>query len=455
MSSLYARKALLPGGWADDVRIEISAGRIRSVEAAAGPAGAVQAGIVIPGVCNAHSHAFQRALVGHGERRPGTGQDDFWSWRHEMYRLAGMMDAEAMRVIATQLYTEMLAAGYTAVAEFHYLHRLAGGPASPTAAIEAIAAAAESSGIRLIFVPILYERAGFDSPEPDGVQQLFVNDFDDFIGLYQDAKRLVGERNSVGIGLHSLRAVTPESIDRVAALARADGVPLHIHLAEQQREVDECLAHYKTRPARWLFDRCDVDRGWCLVHATHLQADEVAAIARSGAVVCLCPSTEANLGDGVFPLEAFLGDGGDIAIGSDSHVTIDPFEELRWLEYGQRLRTQSRNVSAPPGAHTGDTLFHGISRGGSLASGLRTGGLEPGALADLVVLDESDPMLVAHAGGTLLDALVFSGYRVPVERVMVDGEWRVLEGRHVKEDRSRNEYGRVVAALRKRQPGSR
>ncbi|MFQ5981843.1 MAG: formimidoylglutamate deiminase [Woeseiaceae bacterium] len=435
MSSIYARKALLAGGWAEEVRFEISAGGIESIDRRASPADEeFRAGVVIPGICNAHSHAFQRALVGRAERRSPAAKDSFWTWREEMYRLAGALDADMVRIIARQVYSEMLAAGYTSVVEFHYLHH---------AGIEAIISAAEESGIRLTLVPILYERAGFNSPDPDDVQKLFIRSFDDFVALYEHAKTLENERVAIGIGSHSLRAVTKESIDRIAEISKSDDVPLHIHLAEQQREVDECLAHYKTRPARWLLDRCDVDAGWCLVHATHLEPDEITAIARCGAVVCLCPSTEANLGDGVFALGAYLDAAGQIAIGSDSHVTIDPFEELRWLEYGQRLESRSRNVSAGHGV-----LFERAASGGRQACGQQTGRLEPGAVADLVVLDDSDPMLHGHETDTLMDALVFSGYPVPVERVMVQGEWRVIDGRHVDEGDARDDYRRIVEVLR-------
>ncbi len=440
MGSLYARKALLPSGWATGVRLTISSGRIEAISRSViAEDDEVQAGIVIPGLCNAHSHAFQRALVGRTEQRSPEGQDNFWTWRKEMYRLATAIDADAMKAIATQVYTEMLAAGYTSVAEFHYLHH---------AGFESIITAAEDSGIRLTLVPILYERAGFDSPAPDEVQELFVKSFDEFVRLYEQARDLGGERTNMGIGIHSLRAVSQESVDRIAELSKAEAVPLHIHLAEQQREVDECLSNYKTRPARWLLNRCDVDENWCLVHATHLETDEVSAIATSGAVVCLCPSTEANLGDGIFPLDTYLERGGSIAIGSDSQVTIDPFEELRWLEYGQRLTTQSRNVSVFDGGHTGYTLFDLVSAGGSRACGQASGRIESGAFADLVVLDDADPIFGGHDDDTLLDALVFSGYRVPVERVMVHGEWKVMGGRHVHQDESTNEYRRVVEAIR-------
>jgi formimidoylglutamate deiminase len=439
MASLYARKALLPSGWAEAVRFDISDGRIEAIT----PGTSVQSedfevGLVIPGISNAHSHAFQRALVGRTEQRSPVGQDNFWSWRKEMYRLASRIDSHMVRAIARQVYSEMLAAGYTSVAEFHYLHQTD---------IEAIISAAGDAGIRLAMVPVLYERAGFDNAKPDDAQMLFVKSFDDYLSLYEKAKEYRNERTIVGIGIHSLRAVTEESVDRIAELAKAENARLHLHLAEQQLEVEECLSHYKTRPARWLLDRCDVDANWCLVHATHLEPDEVAAIAKTGAVVCLCPSTEANLGDGIFPLKTYLDKGGCIAIGSDSHVTIDPFEELRWLEYGQRLTHQSRNVSVFDGGHTGHALFDLVATGGARACGEQTGRLAPGAAADLVVVDDTDPMFLGHDTDTIIDALVFSGYRVPIGRVMVHGEWRVIDGQHVDQDDTRQEYRRVVEAL--------
>ena len=440
MSSIYAAKALLPSGWARGVRFEFSAGRIETVApGVSANDDEFQAGVVIPGLCNAHSHAFQRALAGRTEQRSPQGHDNFWTWRKEMYQLARRIDPDMLKAIASQLYSEMLAAGFTSVAEFHYVHHTG---------YEAIVSAAKETGIRLTFIPILYERAGFDDSEPDDVQKLFVKSFDEFTTLYEQAKSLANECVGVGVGIHSLRAVSQGSVDGIAEFARSEKIPLHIHLAEQQREVDECLSYYKTRPARWLLDRCDVDAKWCLVHATHLEADEISAIAGSGAVVCLCPSTEANLGDGIFSLQAHLAKGGQIAIGSDSHVTINPFEELRWLEYGQRLLTQTRNVSAFEGEHTGGRLFDLVAAGGARACDWQTSRLEAGALADLLVLDETNPMLAGHEEDTILDSLIFSGYPVPIERVMVHGEWRVIDGRHVSSDESRVAYRRAVETLR-------
>jgi formimidoylglutamate deiminase len=305
--------------------------------------------------------------------------------------------------------------------------------------------AADDSGIRLTYVPVLYERAGFDQPEPDADQRRFATTFRQFEEHYLRAREAAGGRFAVGIGAHSLRAVSGKSLARVVELARRDQVPMHIHIAEQQREVEQCMASLRARPVQWLLKEFDVDERWCLVHATHIDADECEALGRSGAVVCLCPSTEANLGDGLFPLEKFLEADGRIAIGSDSHVSINPFEELRWLEYGQRLLAQKRNVAAINDQHTGRSLFDRAVAGGALAGG--GGQLRKGAGADLVVLDDDSPMLLGHDSQTLLDALVFSGFTLPIDRVMTHGEWRVVDGRHVAREHAHAEYARVVARL--------
>ncbi|MDX1499595.1 MAG: formimidoylglutamate deiminase [Woeseiaceae bacterium] len=443
MQTLFAEKALTPAGWADRVRLGIADGRIAAVTAGAAPAaGDERAGLVIPGLVNAHSHAFQRALAGRTEQRSPRGEDDFWTWRSAMYTLAGNIDAEALRAVATQLYCELLEAGYTTVAEFHYLH---GGPADALAMFAALEAAAETSGIRLLYLPVLYERAGFGADGPTSEQRRFALGLDDFLAHHAAARARCTQRIGVGIAAHSLRAVSEASLEAIAAAGQ--GGPLHLHVAEQQREVDECLAATGRRPVRRLLERFDVGPGWCLVHATHMDADETRDLARSGAVVCLCPGTEANLGDGLFPLAPYLAAGGRIAIGSDSQVTIDPFEELRWLEYGQRLVTRSRNVAAGGDPHVGQRLFLAALEGGAQAAGQPEPGLAPGAPADLVELDATDPVLAGHAHATLLDALVFSGYRPPVERVMVAGEWRVAGGRHEAAEKARAAFRTTIDRL--------
>ena len=448
MGSIFARKALLAGGWADNVRLDIEAGRIAAIVADARATAHEQTfGIAIPGLANAHSHAFQRLLAGHTEERGPAGKDNFWTWRSHMYNLAGKIDARALQAIARQAYGEMVATGYTSVAEFHYLHREPHTSGTSEAMFEAIVAAADASGIRLTYVPVLYERAGFEQPQPTADQRRFASSVDDFLGHYERVKKLAGDRFTVGIGAHSLRAVAADSLARIAAIAAADGIPMHIHIAEQQREVDQCLDVHGARPVEWLLDQCDVNERWCLVHATHIDDEEIAAIADSGAVVCLCPSTEANLGDGLFPLQRFLQRGGRIAIGSDSHVSINPFEELRWLEYGQRLITQQRNIAAVGRDQTGRSLFERAAEGGALATGQPAGRIHTGDHADLVLLDDHSPMLAGHTTRSLLDALVFSGFTLPIDGVMVGGTWQVVDGRHTDAEKAREGYLAVAREL--------
>ena len=447
MTTLYCDRALLTSGWTEAVRLTIADGVVSAVETGVAAAGEPRAGCVIPGIGNAHSHAFQRALSGLTERASSQGRDSFWTWRERMYAFAGAMTPERLHAIARQAYVEMLSAGYTAVAEFHYLHREPDG-GMRGAMFDAIRAAADDSGIRLTYVPVLYERAGFDRPQPEPSQALFTLALDEFLAHAEHACARLAGRHRAGIGAHSLRAVSAESLAAIAERARSGDLPLHIHVAEQQREVDQCLAFRHRRPVRWLLENLDVDERWCLVHATHIDAEEVTELAASGAVVALCPSTEGNLGDGLFPLADFLAAGGRIAIGSDSHVSINPFEELRWLEYGQRLAAQARNVAISAGdSHVGSELFQRAVAGGAQACGQSTAGLATGCAADLVCLDADDPMLIGHDDRTRLDALVFSGYALPIDRVMVAGQWCVVDGEHIAADESRRAYGSVVTGI--------
>jgi len=448
MTSLFATKALLPDGWRDNVRLTLDGGRISAAKVGVKAAAEDElAGFVIPGLCNAHSHAFQRALAGHTEQRSPAGRDSFWTWRERMYELAGRVDAGMLTAIARQAYCEMVASGYTAVAEFHYLHRDAAQPDKHDVMLQALLRAADDSGIRLTYVPVLYERAGFDADEPLMQQRNFAMGVDDFLQHFERAVAVGGSAMTVAIGAHSLRAVSHDALTRIASVASESAVPVHLHIAEQQREVDQCMAAYGRRPVRWLLENFEVDNGWCLVHATHMDYDETRALAESGAVVALCPSTEANLGDGLFPLHDYLEHEGRMAIGSDSHISINPFEELRWLEYGQRLATQSRNVASLRDGHVGSELFLRALEGGAIASGQELTGLQPGATADLVVLSDDDPMLAGHDDASRLDALVFSGYPLPIERVMVNGEWRVVDGVHLQRELARSEYAATLMAL--------
>ena len=448
MTTLFARKALLPGGWHDNVRLSIDGGCIDTVATDASHDGSEEIlGCVIPGLCNAHSHAFQRALAGHTEERSPAGRDNFWSWRERMYALAGRVSADLLTAIARQAYCEMLRSGYTSVAEFHYLHRDPLDAAGVDTMFDAIVTAARDSGIRLTYVPVHYERAGFEDPEPTRQQASFAMSADEFLAHFERVASRGGNAINIGIGVHSLRAVSQASLARVAELAKTSGVPMHIHVAEQQREVKQCFSSYGRRPVRWLLENFDIGPTWNLVHATHMDDEEIVALARSGAVAVLCPSTEANLGDGLFPLHPYLEQGGRIAIGSDSHVSINPFEELRWLEYGQRLASQSRNVASLRDSHVGSELFVRALEGGASAAGQRTVGIEEGAPADIVVLDGDDPMLVGHNDDSRLDALVFSGYPLPVVRVMVDGRWRVEDAAHVERERARDEFAAALGRL--------
>jgi formimidoylglutamate deiminase len=446
MTQVFAYKALLPEGWADHVRLEIADGRIARVSRDQEHVESDDvADCVIPGLGNAHSHAFQRALAGRTEERSLSGRDSFWTWRKRMYEVAARMTPDLLHGVAMQAYTEMLESGYTSVAEFHYLHREPSSGKAGMAMFDALASAAAESGIRMCYVPVLYERAGFDSSGPEGHQVHFALGVEAFLGHHGEACARQGERLTVGIGAHSLRAVSQLSLHEIVRAA-GDG-PIHLHIAEQQREVDQCMGVLERRPVRWLMENLGVDRRWCLVHATHMDFDETRDLAGSGAVVCVCPSTEANLGDGLFPLEDYLREGGKLAIGSDSHVSINPFEELRWLEYGQRLATRSRNIASLREPHVGRELFDRAVEGGAQACGQELAGLAAGAPADLVALYDDDPMLTGHGHDSRLDALVFSGYRLPIERVMVHGEWQVIDGLHRRRDETREAYREAIDVL--------
>lgn len=453
MTTILAKKAFLHTGWADDVRLRVADGLIESIEVGCeAKSDDFVAGIVVPGIANAHSHAFQRALAGHAEQRGPADRDTFWSWRVQMYRLAGLIDADGLAAIARQAYSEMMTFGYTSVAEFHYLHRDPAGGEKMGAMMQAIVKAAADTGIRLTYLPILYERAGFDQPEPTTEQRRFAMTPDEFVDHYEFARETASSNISVasitvGVGAHSLRAVSAASLRKLADLVVRDECPMHIHIAEQTAEVDQCLARHNARPVEWLVKEVSPNEHWCLVHATHVSDEEIESLGKSGAVVCLCPSTEANLGDGLFPLRSWLDQGGRIAIGSDSQITTNPFEELRWLEYGQRLASHSRNVAAVRHGHTGRSLFEQVLEGGGLACGHGAGRLRAGAHADLVALDDESPMLAGHNTESILDALVFTGAALPIERVMVAGDWRVVDGVHTVSRQAGNDFLEVVRDL--------
>ena len=449
MNRILARRALLHTGWADNVLLGIRDGEIAEVSKGvpAPPATDVTAGIVIPGLTNAHSHAFQRALAGRTEHRAGAGRDSFWTWRERMYELTGRLDAGSLTAVARQAYTEMLASGYTSVVEFHYLFRDDTGGGDGDAMFEALRRAAADSGIRLIYLPVLYERAGFDRPAPEARQRRFAMDVESFLAHQERAADAASGRVTVGIGAHSLRAVSDASLRRVAARAAASGCPCTS--TSRSSAGRSRTASPPAAPARcagcWTVSTWTRRGAWSTRPTSTTRRPAISP--PPDAVVCLCPSTEGNLGDGLFPLERFLRAGGRIAIGSDSQATINPFEELRWLEYGQRLVSETRNVASVEDPHVGQELFRRALAGGAQAAGASRFGLVPGAPADLVVLDAEDPMLAGHGPATLLDALLFSGYRVPIERVMVHGEWKVVGGRHVDRTRTARDFAAALARL--------
>ncbi len=409
------------------------------------------AGPVIPGMPNLHSHAFQRAMAGIAEVRAGD-QDSFWSWREAMYRLAARLDPDALEAIAAQAYIEMLKAGYTAVCEFHYVHRDPEGAryADPAELSVRVLAAARATGIGVTILPVLYQHAGFGGQPPSPRQRRFCLPTEDYLGLAEALVAATGGEadQAFGLAFHSLRAVTPDTIAEVLAAVTVP-VPIHIHVAEQAAEVEDCLAHAGARPVAWLAGQVELDPRWALIHATHVDPAEVTVLARAGVVVGLCPTTEANLGDGLFPLGAFLAAGGRFGVGSDSQVTISPTDELRWLEYGQRLVQQRRNtVASAEEPHSGTALWRLALAGGAQAAGRPIGRLVEGARADWLVLDpESARWVGGDDRGLLLDQLVFSSAPGAIRDVMVGGRWRVRDRRHPDEDAVRARFLTVARRL--------
>jgi len=434
MTSFHAAYALLPGGWARDVTITADGdGNITAAAADTAPPPAAERlrGHVIPGVPNIHSHAFQRAMAGAAERRSPAGRDSFWTWRETMYRFVARLTPEDAEAVAAQLHAECLEHGFTHLAEFHYLHHQPDGTPYADRAEMSLRhlAAARRTGIGLTLLPSLYRHGGIFGAEPNPGQRPFLNDIDGFEAILARCAGAMRDmpRARLGIAPHSLRAVTPAMLAHFAAHPG----PIHIHAAEQLREVDECLAATGARPVEWLLHNVPVDARWCLIHCTHLTAEESAGLARSGAVAGLCPTTEASLGDGIFNLPAYTAAGGTIAIGTDSHVGTAPREELRQLEISQRLRSLSRSVAADGDSpHPGRALLDAVLKGGAQAAGAPLGAIAPGARCDLVELDDTHPTLMAHEGDALLDAWVFSGQSSPVRTTIVAGETLVREGRH-------------------------
>ena len=445
MQTLDAERLWTPGGWRTDAGFTHADGRIVE-RVAAQPS--ESAGIVLPGIANLHSHAFQRAMAGMAERRTNP-EDSFWTWRDTMYRFAARFDPDTLYAVSSQLYVEMLESGYTTVCEFHYLHHAPDGRpyADPAAMSRALVGAARDTGIRLTLLPVLYMAGGFDGRPLADRQRRFGHDVDAFLRLFETLRTEDDDTVRTGVALHSLRAVPHEAMRTVLA-ALPPETPIHVHIAEQLGEVQDCLALRGARPVEWLLANADVGRCWTLVHATHLDAKEVRALAATGATVALCPTTEANLGDGLFPLRAFLEAGGSWGIGSDSHISVSPVEELRWAEYGQRLVSHHRNIAVGTASDSvGESLLHDVCASAEPATGQAIGCFYAGAGADWLVLDRDAPQLAGATNADTIDRWIFSGNRPLVREVHVAGVPVVQDGRHRDADRIAAGFRDAMQAL--------
>lgn len=438
--NLFFQQARLPSGWARDVLVTVTDGQIAAVETGASAEGAERvSGAVIPAMTNLHSHAFQRAMAGLAERG-GAGVDDFWAWRKAMYGFLGKLTPGQVEAIAAQLQVEMLEQGYAGICEFHYLHNAPTGSAydDPAELAWAIRRAAEATGIGLTLTPVLYTSSNFGGATPVDGQKRFITAVDDFLKLIETTK-------AEALSFHSLRAVTPEQMATVLAAVPAT-MPIHIHAAEQTGEVEACLAWSSQRPVEWLLNHQDLSSRWALVHATHMTDAEATSLAKSGATAVLCPSTEGNLGDGFFNAAPYLAAEGRFGIGTDSHVSTSPTEELRWFEYGRRLQARRRTLGGEEGGHVGAWLWTTAARAGSGPAGRKVGEIAVGARADFVVLDPNHPTLVGREGDLILDSFVFSGQGA-VREVWAAGKRQVQDGRHIARDAIAAQYRQAIHAL--------
>lgn len=445
--TIWFDSALLATGWARQVRVSVQDGQIAAIETQAPRAPGESAyGPALPGLPNLHSHAFQRGMAGLAEVR-GPSADSFWTWREVMYRFLERLGPDEVEAVAALAYIEMLESGFTRVGEFHYLHHDQDGHAyaNPAEMASRIAAAAETTGQGLTLLPVFYAHSGFGGADPAPAQARFVNNIDSFANLLEASRKALARLPGAVMGLapHSLRAATPAELEALIGLA--GDAPIHIHIAEQTKEVQDCEAWSGQRPVDWLLDHAPVDPRWCLVHATHVTPQETLRMAASGAVVGLCPITEANLGDGLFPALDYMDAGGRFGVGSDSNVLIDAAEELRLLEYGQRLARRTRNVMATQaGRSTGGDLYRAGLSGGAQALGADGAGLRVGAPADIVSLDAGHPALIGREGDAILDSFVFAA-----RRDVIDGVWRagrkvVSNGRHHRRDEITARYRQAL-----------
>ena len=439
---------LLPTGWARDVCVSVDAAGLISNLETSSKDGERVSGITVPGMANLHSHAHQRLMQGLAERA-GPGADSFWTWREVMYGFALKLSPEDLEAVAAQAYSEMLCAGFTAVGEFQYLHHQPDGLPYDNRAEMSLRclAAADATGIATTMLPVLYSHGGFGGTEPNAGQRRFINDVDGFLDIYEILNDAMHGHHQLGLAPHSLRAVTKAGLDPVLE-ATPQGQPVHIHVAEQIKEVEDCLAWSKQRPVEYLLSHFDVNQTWCAIHATHMVEHETRVLAASGAVAGLCPTTEANLGDGIFPAVEFMRAGGKFGIGSDSHITISPAEDLRMLEYSQRLKHHTRNALANgAGQSTGRNMFVFALKGGAQALQQNMGAIEVGKRGDFVALNDDHHGLLGRAEDAALDAWIFSGGNLCVRDVYAGGKLQVKDGVHVNAVSIKNNFKKIVARL--------
>lgn len=452
MSVYFAPRALLPHGWAHNVRLEVNdAGYLTAITPDCDKQDAtVLHGPVVAGMPNLHSHAFQRVMAGLAEVA-GNPQDSFWTWRELMYRMVRRLTPAQVTTIATQLYIEMLKGGYTQVAEFNYLHHDTNGqPYADRAEMSRhLSEAAQQSGIGLTLLPVLYSYSGFGAQPAVEGQKRFIQDADSYLLQQQAIRHHIADKplQNQGLCFHSLRAVSLDQMQQV--LGESDKqLPVHIHISEQMKEVKDCLAWSGQRPIAWLYDHLPVDQRWCLIHATHPDESELAQLAASKAVTGLCLTTEANLGDGIFPGVDYIAQGGRWGIGSDSHVSLNVVEELRWFEYGQRLRDRHRNrLTAENQPSVGDLLYTQALAGGAQACGAPIAKLEVGCRADWLVLDGNDPYLAAASDSEVLNRWLFAGGQHQIRDVWVAGKIRVQDGHHPLEQKAAADFLALLKQL--------
>lgn len=446
-ADLWFDLALLPDGWARHVKLKVANGVITSVTTNVAADNLDERhGIGLPGICNVHSHGFQRGMAGLAEHR-SAGNDNFWSWREVMYRFLDQLNPDDVEAVSAMAYLEMLESGFTRVGEFHYLHHAPDGSAYADRAEMAgqQLAAARSVGIGMTLLPVFYAHSDFGGLPPTPGQRRFINDIDGFAALLDATIAKLSSSDVLGIAPHSLRAVTADELRSLITMRPAQ--PIHIHAAEQIKEVEACLAYTNQRPVEWLIDKFEIDERWTLIHATHLSENEIQRLASSQAVAGLCPITEANLGDGIFPAVEYFSSGGKIAIGTDSNILIDPAQELRALEYSQRLIHQGRNMlSSACHASTGRRIFEAAAIGGAQSLGV-TYGISEGKPADMISLFPNHPALYGRSGDALLDSWVFGARNNCIDCVWVAGVKQISNGQHLRAERIRERFRLTIERI--------